>query len=606
MLLRDRRGAHRRVRVDQHPGGRAVHAADVCNLHRVRPARRQARHGERAGVSAAGRGRRAGVRGLSRRVRVPARHDGRLPRRLCAADAHHHLRAGALGAGPVGVRALGGRGAARVLCVRNGVVSHRLHPHGRHHARRGAGQVRAAVSASGRGQARTGDAAACAAVPAHPRVTKRLYGEKHRPKRPVFFCSVLFSEGSVPVVRTGDADVGGVELGVLALLALAHVVLEHGQTLVAEDEDDRDVDDDHRALEHVGRIPREAGADDGADEHERRRSQTEHRHARLARVAPKDILQAALAVIVVADERREREQAHGHGDEDGAEAAERLLHGRLHIGRAGRFLGRLNAGAQAHERRGRADEQRVDEHGQHLHEALLGRVRDVGRGGRVRRRAHAGLIGVQAALDAPHDARTSKAAERRLEIERIAEDVGDDAREDLDVHENDDERHEDVQHAHDRHEHARDIGQALAAAEHARGEQHRQDRADDVRRAALGVEAKASEGVLQIVGREHVVADHIGQDEHDGKNDAEPALVQRLLHVIRRAADAAALAVLFLIDLRKRGLDEGARPAEQRHDPHPEHGAEAAEADGRGHADDIAGADARRRGHHERAERGNA
>lgn len=91
---------------------------------------RQARHGERAGVSAAGRGRRAGVRGLSRRVRVPARHDGRLPRRLCAADAHHHLRAGALGAGPVGVRALGGRGAARVLCVRNGVVSHRLHPHG--------------------------------------------------------------------------------------------------------------------------------------------------------------------------------------------------------------------------------------------------------------------------------------------------------------------------------------------------------------------------------------------------------------------------------------------------------------------------------------------
>lgn len=144
-------------------------------------------------------------------------------------------------------------------------------------------------------------------------------------------------------------------------------------------------------------------------------------------------------------------------------------------------------------------------------------MRDVGRGGRVRRRAHAGLIGVQAALDAPHDARTGKAAERRLEIERITEDVGDDAREDLDVHENDDERHEDVQHAHDRHEHARDIGQALAAAEHARGEQHRQDRADDVRRAALGVEAKAGESVLQVVGREHVVADHIGQDEHDGE-----------------------------------------------------------------------------------------
>ena len=72
------------------------------------------------------------------------------------------------------------------------------------------------------------------------------------------------------------------------------------------------------------------------------------------------------------------------------------------------------------------------------------------------------------------------------------------------------------------------------------------------------------------------------------------------------AANAAALAVFFLIDLRERGLDECARPAEQRHDPHPEHGAEAAEADGRGHADDVAGADTGRRGHHERAERGNA
>lgn len=40
------------------------------------------------------------------------------------------LRAGALGAGPVGVRALGGRGAAGVLRVRHGVVPHRLHPHG--------------------------------------------------------------------------------------------------------------------------------------------------------------------------------------------------------------------------------------------------------------------------------------------------------------------------------------------------------------------------------------------------------------------------------------------------------------------------------------------
>ena len=318
------------------------------------------------------------------------------------------------------------------------------------------------------------------------------------------------------------------------------------------------------------------------------------------RVAPEDILQAALAVIVVADERREREQTHGHGDEDGAEVAERLLHGRLNIGRAGRFLGRHDAGAQAHERRARADEQRVDVHGQALHEALLAGMRHAGRGGGVGRGTHAGLVGVQAALDAPHDARTGKAAERRLEIERIAEDVGDDAREDLDVHENDDERHEDVQHAHDRHEHARDIGQALAAAEHAQGEQHRKDRADDIRRAALDIEAEAAERILQVVGREHIKAHDIGQDQHDREHDAEPALMQRLLHVVRRAAVAAAVRIALFVDLRERRLDERTRTADQRHDPHPEHGAEAAETDGRGHTDDVARADARRRGHHRR------
>ena len=122
LLLRDRRGAHRRVRMDQYPGGRAVHAADLCDLRRVRAARRQARHGERAGVSAAGCGGRAGVRGLSRRVRVPDRHDRRIPRRLHPAGAHHHPRAGALGTRAVGVRAVGSRGAARVLRIRHGVV----------------------------------------------------------------------------------------------------------------------------------------------------------------------------------------------------------------------------------------------------------------------------------------------------------------------------------------------------------------------------------------------------------------------------------------------------------------------------------------------------
>lgn len=63
------------------------------------------------------------------------RHDRRIPRRLHPAGAHHRPRAGALGTRAVGVRAVGSRGAARVLRIRHGVVSHRLHPHGRDRSR---------------------------------------------------------------------------------------------------------------------------------------------------------------------------------------------------------------------------------------------------------------------------------------------------------------------------------------------------------------------------------------------------------------------------------------------------------------------------------------
>ena len=121
------------------------------HLRRVRPARRQTRHGERAACYlAAGGRRRAGVRRLSRRLRRPDRHDRRIPRRLHPAGAHHRSRTGALGTRAVGVRRRRQpRGCSCAARIRHGMVSHRLHPHGRDHARRSAGQMCAAVSAAG-------------------------------------------------------------------------------------------------------------------------------------------------------------------------------------------------------------------------------------------------------------------------------------------------------------------------------------------------------------------------------------------------------------------------------------------------------------------------
>ena len=61
--------------------------------------------------------------------------------------------------------------------------------------------------------------------------------------------------------------------------------------------------------------------------------------------------------------------------------------------------------------------QRVDIDRQALHEALLDRVGNAGGSGGIRSRTHAGLVGVQAALDAKHHHRAGEAAEDGLEVE---------------------------------------------------------------------------------------------------------------------------------------------------------------------------------------------
>ena len=260
------------------------------------------------------------------------------------------------------------------------------------------------------------------------------------------------------------------EHGVLSRLALIGIVLQRLERSVAQNQNGGDVDDDHDRLEHIGRIPRKPRADECAEEHNDRSNDSEHRHKRAPRIALEDILQTALAVIIVADERGERKQAHGYRDEDRSDAAERILHCSLHIGRALQLLRRSDAGAQAHQRGGRADQQRVNKHGQHLYQPLLCRVGHIRRGGRIRRRAHAGFVGIQAALDALHHGRACKAAEDGPEIKCIRENSAQNAGEQADMHDDDGEGDQNVDDAHDRNEHAGDLGQALRAAQHAHSE----------------------------------------------------------------------------------------------------------------------------------------
>lgn len=130
--------------------------------------------------------------------------------------------------------------------------------------------------------------------------------------------------------------------------------------------------------------------------------QAEDEHKRLGRGALEDELQAALGVIIVADERCERKQAHCHGNEYRAEIAKRKLHGLLNICSSG-SVGNKSLGVCAHAHHcGRGThEQRVDKNGQHLDKPLLYGVRYVRRRGGVGRRTHTGFVGVKAAL-VPH------------------------------------------------------------------------------------------------------------------------------------------------------------------------------------------------------------
>src|SRR3546814_16079233 len=81
----------------------------------------------------------------------------------------------------------------------------------------------------------------------------------------------------------------------------------------------------------------------------------------------------------------------------------------------------LLAGGEDQECGRRADQHGVEIDRERLHVALLGRMRDLGRCRRVRTGALAGLVGVDAALDAPFDGQAEHRAERGMRAESSEE-----------------------------------------------------------------------------------------------------------------------------------------------------------------------------------------
>ena len=85
---------------------------------------------------------------------------------------------------------------------------------------------------------------------------------------------------------------------------------------------------------------------------------------------------------------------------------------------------------------------------------------------------------------------------------------------------------------------------------------------------------------------------HAHAEEREQLRQPAPLHAHAALDVVERAAQhVAGLLVDAAVLHGKQALGEFRRHAEQRCQPHPEHRAGAAGDDGRGHADDVAGAD---------------
>ena len=397
-------------------------------------------------------------------------------------------------------------------------------------------------------------------------------------------------------------DVGGFE----ALLALFDVVSERLDGDGREHQDHGDVYEDHESLAEVGAVPGERGAGGGPDEHDDGRDGLEDVADGVARTPVHDEAEAPFGIVVVADERGVAEEAHRERDEDGPVAAQYGRQGMLDVEDSGDFLGRLDVAGKTHQRRSRADEERVDEDGERLHEPLLYRVRDARTGACVRGGTHTRFVGVETALDTVHDAASGEAAESGVEREGALEDGSEHGGHVRDVVDDDAECHDHVDGAHDGDEVARDGGDFLGATPDAGGEEDREDDADDDGRGTLTVEAVAREGILNVVGSEQVVAYDVGVEHEGREEDAEPAHAEGRLDVVGgTAVGMPGHIVMALVNLRERRFHEsGCRP-DDRDEPHPENGAGTAETDGGRDADDVAGAHAGGCRDHQGAERRN-
>ena len=260
-------------------------------------------------------------------------------------------------------------------------------------------------------------------------------------------------------------------------------------------------------------------------------------------------------------------------------------------------------------RRHRQHDERIDEHADHCDRALLVRIFDVGQRVRVRGRAHAGLVGEQAALCALTDGRLERvadaAADDGVRHEGVLEDHAEGLRHVADAGNEHDEAAEQIQARHDRHDLFRDGGDALHTADEDEGRDGAHDQAHDPARNVECVLARLADGV-GLYHRAHEAERKDDRDREETRKELAEAVREGMLDVVHRAAEDRAVRLDHAGLLREHCLGIDRRHAEECDEPHPEDRAGAADEDRAAGADDVAGADLRRDRRRQRLERAHA
>ena len=275
-----------------------------------------------------------------------------------------------------------------------------------------------------------------------------------------------------------------------------------------------------------------------------------------------------------------------------ADFAYRRINGHLHQRHTVQIPERptgLHVEDQHDKGRARAHQHRVEIDRKRLNKTLLARVRDACRSSSVRRRAHAGFVGEQAALDAQHHDRSRKTAENRREVEGGFENVRKRLRKQVQVRDRNTKAQNKVCNGHDRHEHRGNNADALRTAENNGRRKHDENHSEYHSCAVRGIVRDVIlECACHVVRLQTIEPIGIADDKKHREHDAQPTLPQSLLNIVRRTAAELPFFSAHFPNLSKRRLDESRGGAQQSHKPHPEDSARTAERNGRSNARNVA------------------